>query len=87
MCYPNSTTLRFATISIFKGRGRREFSLEFVSLCEKQNPPLLLLLKKCKLSYFISYRRLKLSYTRAISVQCVSCPLMISRPQGFHLNT
>ena len=47
-CYLNITDLKFVTIL------KIAFSLEFVSLCKKNNSLLLLILKGCKLSYFIN---------------------------------
>ena len=59
LCNPKIYSLEFVAISIFMNLSKKEnsFSLQFVSLCKKNNSAVsLLLLNGCKLSYFIGYK-------------------------------
>ena len=57
MCNPKIYALKVSTIIIFMIFLLKiiAYSLEFVSLYKGYNSPLLLLIKRCKLSYFIGY--------------------------------
>jgi hypothetical protein len=50
---------------------KKNFNLEFVSLRKEKDSPLLLLVNKCKLSYFIGYRCLNLKFWDASRSGCV----------------
>ena len=60
MCYPNFTPFEKFPYSWFFHFIYFAFSLEFGSHHKKHNSPLLLLLNRCKLSYFIGYKRIDL---------------------------
>ena len=62
MSNPKIYTSNVLAISIFMSFffQKNSLSLEFFSLCKKKKSPLLLLLNKCKTSYFIGYRCLNL---------------------------
>jgi len=69
MWYPNFTASNFVTSLHIYGNNnnnnnnnRIAFSLEFASLRKISYSMLLLLLNRCKLSYFIGYRCLNLTY-------------------------
>ena len=43
---------------------KNAFLLELIAYCKKNNPQLLLLLNRCKFSYFIAYKCLNLERER-----------------------